>query len=99
MAPGSMTAPKRRSGSAVASANAWMYGPNKAVTTVVLKAELAQSYIIQPVISRLLFNGPSWGQCDSEVSRSVGQFGRLRNYALVIGKGQLLRGSATASET
>ncbi len=56
MAPGSMAAPKRRSGSAVDSANDWIYGPSRAVTTVVLKAELAQSYIIQPVISRLSFN-------------------------------------------
>ncbi len=71
MAPGSMAAPKRRSGSVVDSANDWMYGPSKAVTTVVLKAELAQSYIIQPVISRLSFKGtPSWGRG----RWSVGQF-------------------------
>src|ERR1700690_2292924 len=32
-----------------------IYGPRKTVATVVLKAELAQSYIAQPKISRLSF--------------------------------------------
>src|SRR3990172_4319075 len=45
----------RNSVLAAASARLARYGPRNTVPTVVLKAELAQSYIAQPKISRLSF--------------------------------------------
>jgi acyl-CoA reductase-like NAD-dependent aldehyde dehydrogenase len=42
---------------AASAASEAIYGPRKTVPTVVLKAELAQSYIAQPKISLLSFTG------------------------------------------
>src|SRR5215208_4861204 len=55
---GAMGIPKQRarpSGPAASAAREAMYGPRKTVPTVVLNAELAQSYMAQPKISRLSF--------------------------------------------
>src|SRR5919109_38031 len=52
--------PKKRtrpSGPAASAARSEMYGPRKTVPTVVLKAELAQSYMAQQKISRRSFTG------------------------------------------
>jgi hypothetical protein len=57
---GAMGIPKKRArpfGPAASAAREAMYGPRKTVPTVVLNAELAQSYMAQPKISRLSFTG------------------------------------------
>src|SRR5258707_11114768 len=55
--PGAHALPVRARNSALATAVARFatYGPRNTETTVVLKAEFAQSYIAQPKISRLSF--------------------------------------------
>src|SRR5688500_17911565 len=55
-----MGIPKKRaspSGPAASAAREAIYGPRKTVPTVVLNAELAQSYMAHPKISRLSFTG------------------------------------------